>query len=82
MDDVTIFKGRLKTGMQYRVYYYFGNFYSPLSGIPLQDKSRINRLIQNFMQDNKSMIERDRAHPDYKTLVELFDEQMVNENEN
>ena len=58
-----------------RLYYYQGNFYHPLE-MTRETASRVKNLINLFMKQNKEMIKRDRSHPDYKAMVQLFDEQM------
>lgn len=57
-----------------RLYYYQGNFFHPLDLVGRQ-VGLVKAGIRKFEAENAEMITRDRAHPDYKTLVELFDEQ-------
>lgn len=59
------------------LYYYKGNFYYPND---LKDEwvGRVRGAIRKFLKENKEMVERDRKDPSYKTLVQLFDEQMSN----
>lgn len=73
-DDITIMQ--LPTVPRSRLYYYQGNFYHPLD-LPGACVGLVKRGIREFMKANRAMVERDRAHPDYKSLVQLFDEQMA-----
>lgn len=59
--------------MKGRLYYYQGNFFHPLwlAGCEI---GRVKKAIRVFKKEHKTMIDADRAHPEYKTLVELFDE--------
>lgn len=57
-----------------RLYYYQGNFYYPLD-LKGSSPGLIKRGIRDFMANNADLIARDRADPDYKTAVELFDDQ-------
>lgn len=57
------------------LYYFEGNFYYPLF-LPIKQKSRVTFLINKFRKENAGMIESDRAKPTYKTLVQLFEEQV------
>lgn len=69
-----IFSGRSCIAPRAYLYYYQGNFYHPLDLI--QDRvGKVKRAIREFIKNNKERIEKDRSHPDYKTLVQLFDEQ-------
>lgn len=62
-----------------RLYYYQGNFFMPL--ILRGDQSgRVKRAMRVFTQTHRKMIDDDRADQNYKTLMELFDEQ-INEGE-
>lgn len=61
-------------GVKHNLYYYEGNFYYPLFVAGFQH-GRVRRAIREFKKANQSLIDTDRAQPDYKTLVELFDEQ-------
>ena len=72
-DDITIMQ--LDTRPRSRLYYYQGNFYHPLD---LQGKflGQVRGAIRRFTKANKEMVERDRSHPDYLTLVQLFDSQV------
>lgn len=54
------------------VYYYFGNFYHPLD-LKGANVGLVKRLKREFAQSHKALIKSDRAHPDYKTILELFD---------
>lgn len=65
---------QLPTVPKSTLYYYQGNFFHPveLQGIVV---GIAKGAIRKFIKDNKEMIANDRAHPDYKTLVDLFDEQ-------
>lgn len=59
------------------LYYYQGNFYHPLDLVG-DSVGKVKRGIREFMRDNKELVETDRASPDYKTLLQLFDEQYPN----
>jgi hypothetical protein len=56
-----------------RLYYYQGNFYYPLDLVGKQ-VGLVKKGIREFTAANKELIARDRAHPDYKTLLQIFDE--------
>ena len=58
-----------------RLYYYQGNFFHPLELVGYQ-VGIVKRAIRDFMKTNKELIKRDRAHPDYKNILELFDIQL------
>ena len=75
-NDITIMQ--LDTKPKSRLYYYQGNFYHP---IDLQGKllGTVWGAIRRFTREKKAMITADRAHPDYRTLVQLFDEGLPNE---
>lgn len=75
-NDITIMElPRSKFHARSRVYYYQGNFYHPLE-MERETASRVKNIIKLFMNKNKEMIKRDRADPNYKNLIQLFDEQM------
>ena len=75
-QDITILpRVRTPTNQFGRLYYYQGNFFKPLA-IHSGEVGRVSGAIRNFMRENRDLITRDRAHPEYKTLVELFDNQM------
>ena len=58
-----------------RVYYYQGNFFHPLF-LAGDQIGKVKRAIREFCKANAPMIKADRAHPDYKNLLEIFDEQV------
>ncbi len=58
-----------------RLYYYKGNFYYPLELCGGQN-GIVKRAIREFTKANREMVERDRAAQGYKTIIELFDDQM------
>jgi len=64
--------------MKSRLYYFFGNFFQP---VDLHKKSlnKVKIAKFQFMRENAELIKKDRAHPEYKTLIELFDEQFEGE---
>lgn len=74
MEDTTVYRG-VVNGVNFRAYYYFGNFYLPLF-LPKKEKLKVDKAIRLFRYKNKQQVKQDRAHPNYKNLVELFDEQM------
>jgi len=57
------------------LYYYNGNFYYSLFGVPTNIMGQIRRQIRIFMKINAELVKQDRAHPDYKTKLELATEQ-------
>ena len=57
------------------LYYHEGNFYRPLM-LPREEAGRVSRLIKIFLTKYKDRVKADRASPEYKTLVELFDIQL------
>lgn len=68
-NDITIFRSSY-----FRVYYYQGNIFQPLSIDP-KYIGRVRRSIRDFQKQNSALIERDRSYSNYKTVLELFDEQ-------
>jgi hypothetical protein len=78
-EDITILKDlrTLAPGSKpnNRLYYYQGNFFLPIS-LHGGDYGRVKKAIRIFVKDNNELITKDRAHPDYKTRLDLFDEQM------
>ena len=76
MNDADITIMNLPTCKNSRLYYYQGNFYYPLEGVSIELKQRIRFKIAQFKKENAAMFAADRAHPDYKSIVQLFDEQM------
>jgi hypothetical protein len=60
------------------VYYFKGNFYHPYDLLGNR-VGIVKRAIEEFKLKNKERIEKDRSHPDYKTLVEIYNEQFPNE---
>lgn len=67
------------------LYYYKGNFYYPLERLTSQDKNLIKLHTKKFVKENKALVNKDRSDPNYKTKLELFDEQekefTINESE-
>lgn len=79
-QDITLMD--LPTKPRSRLYYYQGNFYYPLD-VSIDLKARVRFKIKQFKKDNTELFKNDRAHPDYKSVVQLFDEQIgkfTNEN--
>lgn len=64
---------KAKDGSNHCLYYYFGNFYYPMD-LPIKQASRVKFLINKFRKENAAMVEKDRSQPDYKTLIQLFDQ--------
>lgn len=75
MDEEHIHIAWLSTVPRTSLYYYQGNFFHPVD-ITGRAIGEVKGGIRKFMKANAEMVERDRANPEYKTLVELFDEQM------
>ncbi len=76
-NDITLLSNipcGLTGNMTGRLYYYCGNFYQPLDPDGAW-RGKINRAIREFTRDNLDRIKADQASPDYKDLLELFDEQ-------
>ena len=73
-QDITIYCGRFN-GQFYRLYYYQGNFYYPLF-LKGKERDRVKNLVRSGGGIWPEKIKEDRAHPDYKTKLQLFDEQM------
>jgi nanoRNase/pAp phosphatase (c-di-AMP/oligoRNAs hydrolase) len=59
------------------LYYYQGNFFHPID-LPGSCVGLVKGAIRKFMKEKKALVAADRAHPEYKTLVQLFDEQFPN----
>ena len=75
-NDITILDEVMAiTGQKGRVYYYQGNIYQPLY-LHGGEVGRIRKAVREFMKDNRVMVDKDRSDPDYKTIIEIFDEQM------
>lgn len=75
--DITIAdKVGTVSGQYGRVYYFEGNIFMPLT-IHGGDAGRVNGAIKRFIKQNRERIRADRARPDYKTLTQLFDEQVA-----
>jgi len=55
------------------LYYYQGNFYHPFN-LHGSEVGRVKRAAREFVKHNKELVGRDRSDPNYKTLVEIFDE--------
>lgn len=71
--DITLLNDVVNaTGTISRLYYYQGNFFHPLFLAPGQE-GRVKRAIRMFGKANKELIAKDRAHPKYKNLIQLFD---------
>jgi len=73
MPVITIRNGK-KT--KSRLYYYQGNFFYPLEGLSRDWLQRVRFKIKQFKAANSAMITADRQHPDYKSVLQLFNEQM------
>lgn len=76
MTDITIYQTRLPTGLLYRVYYYQGNIFRPLD-LPRKEEKEARQRVKNWIRANRARVDKDRSEPDYRTLVELFDEQQA-----
>lgn len=78
MDKEHIHICFLDTVPRSNLYYYQGNFFHP---VELSGKfvGIVKGEIRKFMRANKEMVERDRKDPNYKTLVQLFEEQYPGE---
>lgn len=72
-DDITILNLDLKP--KSRLCYYQGNFYHPLN-LPGDMIGIVKRAIRTFIKENKQMVDKDRKHPDYKNVLQIFDAQM------
>ncbi len=56
-----------------RLYYYQGNFYHPLD-LSGRNVGLVKGAIRDFIKENKALVDSDRSCPEYKTLIEIFDE--------
>lgn len=79
LDDVIVAYVRKKPGftrvaVHSRVYYYQGNFFYAISPQPDQ-LGRIRGAIRKFRKENRELVDKDRAHPDYRSIPQLLDEQ-------
>ncbi len=74
-NDITIMHVTLTNGKKGRCYYYQGNFYYPLERLGNNMRAKMRIKINVFKHENAALIKADRAHPDYKTLLQIFDEQ-------
>jgi len=74
-QDITLIEFPPQRGRgRSRLYYYQGNFFMPLTLIN-DEVGKVKRAIREFCKKNADLVKTDRAHPSYKNLVELFDEQ-------
>jgi hypothetical protein len=74
-DEITICSNvRASRGQRGRVYYYQGNIFQPM-GLHGEEISSIRKAIKMFYKEYSKRIVMDRKHPNYKTLVELAEEQ-------
>lgn len=56
-------------------YYYEGNIFGPLAPVDGRYVAAVKVAIRKFMKSHSEMIAADRGDDNYKTLVQLFDEQ-------
>jgi hypothetical protein len=77
-NDITILN--LDIRPRSRLYYYQGNFYYPLEGLTANIKNLIKLKINQFKKENKEMILKDRKDPEYKNILQIFDEQFIGNN--
>ncbi len=56
------------------VYYFEGNFYAGTSEEP-DFLKQLKKLVSAFMKQHRPMVYQDRKKPEYKTLVQLMEEQ-------
>lgn len=76
MTETTMLILRFRNGSQMAsLYYYNGNFFHPVFLASRELELRVRRLIELFTHKHKAMIKADRAHPDYRTKIELAEEQ-------
>jgi hypothetical protein len=68
----------LDTDPRTNLYYYQGNFYHPVD-VSGRILGQVRGGIRKFMREHKALFEHDRRQPDYKTLVQLFEEQFPGE---
>lgn len=78
-DDITLLDKvlieRTRRGDLYgRLYYYQGNFYQPLK-VHGGAIAHVRRATRRFLREQAERVRADRAHPDYRTPVQLMDEQ-------
>ena len=78
-DYTVLYPVHAQNGMKGRCYYYKGNFFQPMS-IHHSFLGKMKKAKREFYKANAEMIERDRADPGYKTVLELFDEQFMQVN--
>lgn len=55
-----------------RLYYFQGNFFHPLT-LRHGSIGLVKRGIREFMRDHKALVASDRAHPNYRTPMQLCD---------
>lgn len=58
------------TSQKGRLYYFQGNFFHPLDLVG-DSIGKVKRGIREFLRDHAPLVARDRASPDYRTLVQL-----------
>lgn len=77
-DDITLIQGLTlpngRLSRSSRLYYYQGNFYAPLQ-LHGGENHRVLRATREFVKANAERIRRDRAHPSYRTKLQLALEQ-------
>tara|TARA_R110000772_G_scaffold86132_3_gene180527 strand:+ start:2096 stop:2383 length:288 start_codon:yes stop_codon:yes gene_type:complete len=81
LDDVILRRVRSRKKKKFvnitsRLYYYQGNFYWAVSPLP-EELGRVRGAIRRWKKENIQRVDTDRAHPDYKTVVQQLDEQFA-----
>lgn len=76
MTEGEIHITNLAGGRGRRLYYYQGNFFHPVDLFGAE-AGQVRGGINRFMKANRAMVDADRADPNYKTLPQLFDEQLA-----
>lgn len=56
-----------------RLYYFQGNFFHPIDLVG-NSIGLVKRGIREFKRDHKALVASDRAHPNYRTPMELCDQ--------
>ncbi len=74
--DITIIRRAVTATRQpSRVYYYQGNIFGN-AFIIQYDIGRVRGIVRRWVKANRERVNRDRAHPDYLSITELFDKQL------
>lgn len=71
--DITLMNLKYNNGRKKgRLYYYQGNFFYPMN-LPTAVQGQVFKEIRLFCKANKVLVDSDRKHPSYVSVLQLFD---------